>query len=358
MNKPLRIAPARAWRTYRGGSLIAALHGEAAQDTHFPEEWLMSTVAARNPGREHIVEGLSKTADGTLLRDLIEADPEGVLGRGRSGTGMLMKLIDAAERLSVQVHPTRADAQKLFRSPFGKTECWHVLSVRNDEKEAPYIRLGFKPGVTQEAFEAAYRRGDMEAIENMCHKFAVQPGETYFIPAGMPHALGEGCFVIEVQEPSDLTAVPMTQAELIRFRQECNPLGVFTPIDDALYEKQMLHSFEYTGLTLDEVFERTRTTQPVIRKGEWGEERLLIGPEQTPYFGCTMHTVDGSVQLSPTGEIRIGIVTDGEGEVVSPGGTLKVQRGSELFFPHDAQDITLKGRMTMVMCHPADAKIC
>jgi len=147
------------------------------------------------------------------------------------------------------------------------------------------------------------------------------------------------------------------QAELIRFRMECNPLGVFSPIDDELYEKQMLSSFDYTGLELDEVLARTRTSQPVIRSGEWGEERMLIGPEQTPYFGCTMHTVDGSIQLKPTGEIRIGIVTDGEGEVLFPGGNQHVQRGSELFFPHDAQEITLQGSLTMVMCHPAGAKM-
>jgi len=62
-------------------------------------------------------------------------------------------------------------------------------------------------------------------------------------------------------------------------------------------------------------------------------------------------------KLEPTGEIRIGIVTDGEGEVLFPGGSLHVQRGSELFFPHDAQEITLQGSLTMVMCHPAGAKM-
>jgi len=365
----------QAWRLVpnkiraEGGREIDKFRGcPDPQDTpNGAEAWIGSVTRANGATPEYPNLGCAEvelpSGERCYLFEVIAKAPERVLGaehvrRYGQGLGMLVKYLDAKRKFLLQCHPSREVAREIWNSEFGKTECWHVLSVRNDEKEAPYIRLGFKPGVTQEAFEAAYRRGDMEAIENMCHKFAVQPGETYFIPAGMPHALGEGCFVIEVQEPSDLTAVPMTQAELIRFRQECNPLGVFTPIDDALYEKQMLHSFEYTGLTLDEVFKRTRTTQPVIRKGEWGEERLLIGPEQTPYFGCTMHTVDGSVQLSPTGEIRIGIVTDGEGEVVSPGGTLKVQRGSELFFPHDAQDITLKGRMTMVMCHPADAKIC
>ena len=97
--QPVRVLPARAWRTYRGGSLIAALHGEAGEDSHFPEEWLLSTVQARNPGREQIQEGLSMLPDGRTLREYIAADPEGLLGPGRRETGMLMKLIDAAERL-------------------------------------------------------------------------------------------------------------------------------------------------------------------------------------------------------------------------------------------------------------------
>ena len=54
-NKPVRLKTSRAWRTYLGGAMISALHGEEGEDGHFPEEWLMSTVTARNAGREHIV---------------------------------------------------------------------------------------------------------------------------------------------------------------------------------------------------------------------------------------------------------------------------------------------------------------
>lgn len=330
------------------------------------EAWIGSVTRANGATPEHPNLGCAEvdlpTGERRYLFEVIAEAPEKVLGEEHvqhygQGLGMLVKYLDAKRKFLLQCHPSREVAREIWNSEFGKTECWHVLSVRDDEPQPPYIRLGFKPGITREAFEDAFRRGDTAAIEGMCHKFPVKAGETYFIPAGMPHALGEGCFVIEVQEPSDLTAVPISQQALIQFRQECNPLGVFTAIDDAQYDRQTLNSFDYTGLTLEEVLDRTRTRHPIIRKGDWGEERMLIGPEQTPYFGCTMHTVDGSVQLLPTGEIRIGIVTDGEGEVLFPGGSLKVERGSELFFPHDAQDITLKGRMTVVMCHPAEAKI-
>jgi mannose-6-phosphate isomerase len=130
LTKPIRLSRAGAWRTYTGGRLIEALHGNTnAQDSNFPEEWIMSTVAARNSGREHIVEGLSMI-DGTTdsLAELIESDPKACLGAAHAakyGTspGVLVKLIDSAERLTVQVHPTREQAMALFGSPFGKTEC-------------------------------------------------------------------------------------------------------------------------------------------------------------------------------------------------------------------------------------------
>ena len=69
-----------------------------------------------------------------------------------------------------------------------------------------YILLGFKEGVTREEWEKYYYADDLKALENLCHKIPVKAGEAYFVGGGCPHALGEGCFVIEVQEPSDYHA--------------------------------------------------------------------------------------------------------------------------------------------------------
>lgn len=330
------------------------------------EAWIGSVTRANGATKEHPNLGCAEVelpnGQRRYLFEVIQEAPEQVLGsehveRYGNGLGILVKCLDAKRQFLLQCHPSRETAQAIWNSEFGKTECWHVLSVRNDEKEAPYIFLGFKPNVTKEAFEAAYRNGDLEAIERMCHKFAVQPGETYYIPPGMPHALGVGCFVIEVQEPTDLTAVPIPQGALIQFRKESNPLGVFIPIDDELYESQMLSAFDYRGLSFDEMISRTKSINQVIRNGEWGDERMLIGPEQTPYFFCTMLDVKGSVQMKPTGKICIAIVTDGEGEIFFPGGRLQVKRGSELFIPYGADDVKVQGELTLVMCHPAGAEI-
>ena len=74
LTRPIPLETSRVWRTYHGGQMISRLHGEDVEDDNFPEEWLMSVVAARNAGREHIVEGMSRvTGTGLTLKELCEA---------------------------------------------------------------------------------------------------------------------------------------------------------------------------------------------------------------------------------------------------------------------------------------------
>lgn len=330
------------------------------------EAWIGSVTLANGATLAHPYLGYAEVilpgGEKRFLFEVIQENPEAVLGERhlqRHGTnlGILVKYLDAKRKFLLQCHPSRETACAIWDSEYGKTECWHVLSIRDDAPEPPYIRLGFQQGVQRDAFEHAYRQGDLDALEAMCHKFAVTPGETYFIPSGMPHALGEGCFVIEVQEPSDLTAVPIPQSELLRFRKESNPLGVFTAISDALYERRIFESFDFTGRTPAEVLRITKTNNPLIRHGVWGEESLLVGMTQTPFFSCTLVRALENAILLPTGEIQIGIVTDGKGEIVTPHGTIQVQKGSELFFPQGATEVTLRGAMSLVLCHPAGATL-
>lgn len=129
-NLPVLLDHAGAWRVYLGGSRIRALRGETdPQDDHFPEEWIASTVEAAGTGAQPGA-GLSRVQEPPFptLRDAIAASPEAWLGRDfvhrhGSSCGVLLKLLDAAERLNVQVHPTRESARELWGLPFGKAEC-------------------------------------------------------------------------------------------------------------------------------------------------------------------------------------------------------------------------------------------
>ncbi len=109
---------------------------------------------------------------------------------------MLIKLLDARERLSVQVHPPAAIAPALRGEP--KTEMWYFL----DCLPGASIYAGLRRGVTRAAFDEAMERGE---VEQTLHQAPVRAGESIFIPSGRVHAIGEGCLIVEVQQNSDTT---------------------------------------------------------------------------------------------------------------------------------------------------------
>ena len=110
--RPLNVTGARVWRTYSGGKLLEAWKGlSETSDGEFPEEWVASTIQARNVGREHLIEGLStfQTQSGKIvgLKSVIASDPERFLGSRHvekygDNPAVLVKLIDSVERLSIQ----------------------------------------------------------------------------------------------------------------------------------------------------------------------------------------------------------------------------------------------------------------
>lgn len=248
----------RVWRTYTGGRRLERLYGCCdGKVSQFPEEWIMSVVSARNPGREGDPEdGMSHLPDygGCTLKELLELDPAYYLGekhakRYGAFPGVLVKLIDSSERLTVQVHPDRERARRLFHSEYGKTECWHILDDTPNQGIRPYVYLGFRPGITRERWKELFFRQDIDGMLASIHKMEVKKGDTILIPGGIPHAIGEGCFLMEIQEPTDYT---------IRV-ERTTPKGLV--IDDRLchqgigFEK-MFDCFSYEGVTRKEALER------------------------------------------------------------------------------------------------------
>jgi mannose-6-phosphate isomerase len=202
-----RLSPMPVHRFYRGGALLGALRGEEREDGFFPEDWVGSITPAHNPGRDDPDEGLSRLADGRLLRDVVAADPVGWLGaehaaRFGASTGLLVKLLDAAERLPVHAHPDRAFARSRLDSPFGKTEAWFVLRTR---REAAEVWVGLRESVERERYLAWIESQDVDSLLGSLNRLAVRAGDVVYVPAGVPHALGEGVLIAEVQEPTDFS---------------------------------------------------------------------------------------------------------------------------------------------------------
>lgn len=138
----------------------------------------------------------ARLEDGTDLRDFIAAAPESVLGeehrRGRTGTALLVKLIDTAEPLSVQIHPNDHYAG-LSPGQCGKPESWYIV----DRAPGAGLYLGFRRGVGEAAVRSALEQG--RSLEPLMWFVPVEPGDFFVIDAGMPHAIGAGLTLVEPQ---------------------------------------------------------------------------------------------------------------------------------------------------------------
>lgn len=142
-------------------------------------------------------DGLTKLYDGRTLLESIEKKQFGYNCEKFSFFPVLVKFIDAKQKLSVQVHPSDEYALKNENS-FGKTEMWYVAQA----DVGAGIYLGFKEDVCEEQVRKAILDNTLTQLLNF---YQVKSGECYFIPAGTIHAMGEGCLICEIQQNSNLT---------------------------------------------------------------------------------------------------------------------------------------------------------
>ena len=135
---------------------------------------------------------------GRTLHELVRGGGAALVGDGFSGGEfpLMVKLIDARHRLSVQVHPNTEIARQLGVGQHGKTECWVFL------EDGGEIFQGTRPGVDRVAFERALAEHNVAGALN---RFDACKGDVFFLPARTVHALGEGCLLYEVQQTSDIT---------------------------------------------------------------------------------------------------------------------------------------------------------
>ncbi|MDE3213841.1 MAG: class I mannose-6-phosphate isomerase [Bacteroidota bacterium] len=145
-----------------------------------------------------------------MLKDIIEKYPEDILGKDHykkhsATTSFLLKFLDSAIRLHIQSHPTIPFAKEFLNSEYGKTEGYYIQGTRSDV-ESPFIFLGFQNPTTKEKLKEAIEKQDIKFLESCFEKIPVKKGDAFFVPGGLPHAIGEGVFMIEIMEPTDLVA--------------------------------------------------------------------------------------------------------------------------------------------------------
>jgi len=165
--------------------------GKEADSDRIAECWELSF---RDDGPSLIDSGINQ---GKRLKDIASKEDIGLLASSFPFFPMLVKLIDAKDNLSIQVHPSDEYALK-YENSYGKTEMWYILEA---EKDA-LLYIGFNHDVSKE--EIINRIANNTLLEAL-NAIKVQSGECYFIPSGTPHAIGRGITLLEVQQNSNLT---------------------------------------------------------------------------------------------------------------------------------------------------------
>jgi len=205
-SRPIFFERNRVARVYTGGKLFGDFLGDPPVDSYMPEEGVASGVRAINRGSTDIREGISRVEGTNVYFDeLLEICKADILGE-RDSLDLLVKFLDSAVRLPVQAHPDKEFARKHFNSEYGKTEMWVVLGTRENAK----IYYGFNRKITSEEFSDAIERSlaDKDCLPSYLNEVNVKKGDVFLIPGRVAHAIGAGCLILELQEPTDLIVQP------------------------------------------------------------------------------------------------------------------------------------------------------
>ena len=328
---PVALPPNLVWRSYRGGSVLRHFRGRPdTGDDHFPEDWLASTVRARNGANaQHPQEGLSRVAEsagGHLLADLLSDQPDAWLGHDLaqlpSGERprVLWKLLDSSVRLQIQAHPDAQFARRHLNSNAGKTECWYILSTRGPA----HVYLGFQHPPTRQAWAAMIREQRVDDMLACFEPISVQPGDCYVVPAGTPHAIGAGVFMMELQEPTDW----VVRCETTNAGLTLPPEACFMGLD----LESCLEVFDYRSFSVQDVRKRLQQPPQTVASIGGACEEELIGSAYHEYF--RLHWLRGTREAAwPGNELMLLLALKGRGTLTSGADSGVIEVGQTWLLP-------------------------
>jgi mannose-6-phosphate isomerase class I len=275
----------------------------------------------------------SRTSDGMWLRDLVSSDRERYLGREapHGVSALLVKLLDAEDDLSVQIHPA-VDDPKLAAEETGKPECWYVIA----HEPGAGVYLGLQPGVN-----AAQMRRALTACEDVSKLLRFQPvalGDFFLLPPGLPHAVGRGVTLVEPQY-----VAPGKKAVTLRYwdwNRRYDAQGRRDPQGKAreLHVERALDVTEWEKSSDADWLARQRTSAGAPDLTGAAECSVLCGPEasarvHSPYLRAARLAGSGRLLLPDWASLRALTVIDGALRLSGGFGELVVPRGATAALP-------------------------
>ena len=319
---------------YRGGDRIGALRSGPGGPQR-PEEWIGSTTTRF--GQE--VQGLSVLPDGRYLRDEVIADPVAWLGpehveRYGDSLEVLVKFLDLGQRLPVHLHPNREFARTHLGLAHGKTEAWYVV----DAPPGARVGVGFAERMALSEVASMVAAHDSAGLLGALRTREVRPGDAMLVPAGLPHTVQEGVFVLELQEPTDLSILLEWQDFAVDGDRDGHlDLG----FDVAL---QAVDTTAVTDADLDRL---------VVRREDIDRAGLTSAlPAEADAYFRAQHLDTSDSPVGVDAGFAVVAVLDGAGTITSAQGTLPVAKGDVLLLPYAAGDWIADGSLVAVACRP------
>ncbi len=258
---------------------------------------------------------------GKTLPEIIKNDSVNILGKNFpvncEEIPLLIKLIDANDKLSVQVH-CEDNYAAVYEGGFGKNEMWYIMDVRPEAK----LVAGLKPGVTKKEFDNAIREN---RIEDCLQDIEVKPGDVINIPAGLVHAIGAGIVIAEIQQSSDTTY-------RVYDYNRVDKNGASRPLQ---LEKAM------DVIKFDTNYRNVKCEGIDIKINETCNKTVFLANK---FFACERYAVDGSVSEYCDGsKFYVFICIEGQGFIETENMTVDFKAGETIFLPAVLNDYKMIG---------------
>ena len=293
-----------------GGEKLKQMYGYETESDHIGEAWL---VSAHQDGQSTVDGG---TCDGLTLKELWEQHRELFGGMEGDKFPLLVKLIDARDNLSIQVHPDDVYAGEHENGEKGKTECWYVV----DCEEGADIIIGHRAQTKEELKELV----DAGKWDDLLSVLPIHPGDFFYIPAGTVHAIRKGTLILETQQNSDIT-----------YR---------------LYDYGRLQDGKPRKLHISQSLDVIRCPHAVPETRET-EEQLPGARRQVlvrcPLFTVARWNVEGTYVMEQPYPFLIVDVLEGSGTVNGR----KIRKGDHFLAPSGSGDLTFEGELLLITSH-------
>lgn len=349
VREPIFFERNRVYRIYLGGKPYKNIFNDVdgyddGSDNMFPEEWVASKVKAINPKYFGKRDGVS-VVKGTdiFFDDLLDEYKSELLGNRKYDC--LVKFLDSAIRLPFQVHPTKDFSRKHFNSEYGKTEAWLVVATRPGAK----LYFGFKDKMTKETLSELEERSEVEKdiMAGILAGVDAKPGDIWLIKAGLIHAIGAGCTIIEVQEPTDFTIQPERWCGdyHISYNEEYIGLKKDTALDCINYDIYGEKAIEFA-----KVNPTVEIDTPEYKK------EIMISYTDTPCFGEVRHTIRKGGGFTMNYAPAVWICLEGTAVIEGENYRKTVKRGDYFYLPFVAEgkfSVTTDTEAVFIECLPS-----